>query len=86
MITRSFSHYSDRTGSAPSLGEGRIVSLPYQSSISDHPKGNMATPLVSVFARFDAMIAPATAAQGLNTDRMTVAATDRGIIASVQRP
>jgi hypothetical protein len=46
----------------------------------------MATPSVSVFACFDAMIEPAIAAQGLNTDRMAVAAAGRGLIACVQRP
>jgi hypothetical protein len=62
------------------------LSLPYPSSISDHLKANMATPSVSVFACFDAMIASAIAAQGLNTDRMAMAAADRGLIAGVQRP
>jgi hypothetical protein len=46
----------------------------------------MATPSISVFACFDAMIQPAIAAQGLHTDCMAVAAADRGIIAGVQRP
>jgi hypothetical protein len=86
MITRSFSHYSDRTGTAASLAQGRSLSLPHPSSVSGHPKANMATPSVSVFACFDAMIEPALAAQGLNTDRMVVAAADRGLTAGVQRP
>jgi hypothetical protein len=33
------------------------------------------------FARFDATIEPAIAAQGLNTDPMAVAPADRGLIA-----
>jgi len=86
MITRSFSHYSDRTDTAASLAQGRSLSLPHPSAVSDHPKPNMATPSASVFACFDAMIDPAIPAQGLNTDRMAVAAADRGLIAGVQRP
>jgi hypothetical protein len=62
------------------------LSVPHPSSVSGHPKTNIATPSVSVFACFDAMIEPALAAQGLNTDRMVVAAVDRGLTADVQRP
>jgi hypothetical protein len=86
MITRSFSHYSDRTGTAASLAQAWSSSLPHPSSVSDHPKANIATPSVSVFTCFDAVIDPAIAAPGLNTDRMAVAAVDRGLIAGVQRP
>jgi hypothetical protein len=86
MITRSFSHYSDRTVTAASLAPGQSLSLPHPSSVSGHPKANTATPSVSVFACFDAMIEAAIAAQGLNTDRMAVAGADRGPIAGVQRP
>jgi hypothetical protein len=86
MITRSFSHYSDRTGTAASLAQGRSFSLPLPSSVSGHPNANMATPSVSVFECFDATIEPVVAAQGLNTDRMAVATADRGFIAGVQRP
>jgi hypothetical protein len=87
MITRSFSHDSDRkTGTAASLAQGQSLSLPHPSSVSSHPKANMATPSVSVFTCFDAMSDPAIAAPGLNTDRMAVAAADRGLIAGVQRP
>lgn len=86
MITRSSSHYSDRTGITASLAQGRSLSLPHPSSVSGQPEANMATPSVSEFAGFDAMIEPAIAAQGLITDRMAVAAADRGLIAGVQRP
>jgi hypothetical protein len=86
MITRPFSHYSDRTGTAAFLAQGWSLSLPHPSSVSDHPKANMATPSVSVFACFDAVIDPEIAAPGLNIDRMAVAAIDRGLIAGVQRP
>jgi hypothetical protein len=86
MITRSFSHYSDRTGTAASLAQGRSLSLPHPLFVSAHPKANMATQLVSIFACFDAMIESAIAAQGLNAHRMAVAAADRGLIAGVQRP
>jgi hypothetical protein len=86
MITRSFSHYSDRTVITAFLAQGRSLSLPHPSSVSGNPKANMATPSVSVFACFDAMIEPASAAQGLNTDRMAVATADHGLIVSVQRP
>jgi hypothetical protein len=86
MITRLLSHCYDRTGTAASLARGRSLSLPHPSSMSDHPKANIATPSASVFACFNAMIDPAIAAQGINTDRMAVAAADRGLIAGVQRP
>ena len=81
MITRAVSHYSDRTGTAASLARGRSLSLPHPSSVSGHPKANMAMPSLSVFACFDAIIEPAIAAQGLNTDPMAVAPADRGLIA-----
>ena len=69
MITRSFSHYSDRRANAASLTQGRSLSLPHPSSVSGRPKTNMAPQSVSVFACFDAMTEPAIAVQGLNTDR-----------------
>jgi len=86
MISQLFSHYCDRTGTAAFLAQGRSLSAPHPSSVSGHPKANMATPSASVFACFDAMIEPAIAAQGLNTNRTAVAAADRGLIAGVQRP
>jgi hypothetical protein len=86
MITRSFSHYSDRTAIAAFLAQRRSLSLPHPSTVRGNPNANMATPSVSVFACFDAMIEPAIAAQGPNIDRMAVAAADRDLIAGVQRP
>jgi hypothetical protein len=86
MTIRSFSHYFDRTGTAASLAQGPSLSLPHPLSVSDRPKANMATPSVSVFACFDAIIEPAIVAQGLNINRVAVAAADRGLIAGVQRP
>jgi hypothetical protein len=86
MITRAFSHYADRACTAASLARGRSLSLPHPSSVSDHPKANMARQLVLAFARSEAMTGATIAVQALNPDRMSVAAADRGLIAGVQRP
>ena len=86
MITRSFTHYCNRTATAVSRTQGWSVSSPHPLSVADHPNANVATPPVSVFACFDTTIKPAIATQGLNTDRVVVAAADRSVIAGVQRP
>ncbi len=86
MITQSFCHYFDRTGIAASLARGRSLPRLHPLSVSGQPKANMATPSISIFACLEAMIEPAIAAKGLNTDRMAVATADRGLIAGVQRP
>jgi hypothetical protein len=68
MISQLISHYCDRTGTAAFLAQGPSLSPPHPSSLSGHPKANVATPSVSVSACFDAKTEPAIAIQALNTD------------------
>jgi hypothetical protein len=86
MISRSFSHHSDRACTAASLAQGWSLSLPHPSFVSGRLKTNIATQSILAFACFEAIIGAEIAVQALNTDRMMVAAADRGLIAGVQRP
>lgn len=86
MITRSFSPYSDRTGTAASpRPRAKLVAATFIVR-QQSPQTNMTTPWVLAFACFEGMSRAAITARSLNTDRMAVAAADRSLIAGVQRP
>jgi hypothetical protein len=85
MITRSFSHYTNRVRSSIGCPRGSL-SPPHLSFVSRRRETNIAPQPASAFACFKVVTEAAIAVQGLNTDRMMVAAADRGLTAGIQRP